>query len=189
MTKNKLHAHGHARRHMCRSSVAGLQAPVDIRPRPPINAGALQPQPQTPHWRAWPSAWRRAWPYGLVMHMHMRPARPLQLPVQAQAGHTPGPWAQRHFQQHKQPKPALHSEERLARARPGAMPRSPKRPKRSHREVQLTQADPGGQHCTHRKQNHTSFYLSNFVLIDTVRKWEWNEVIAEQNEHACSTCT
>ena len=89
VTKNKLHAHGHARRHMCRSSVAGLQAPVDIRPRPPINAGALQPQPQTP--------------YGLVMHMHMRPARPLQLPVQAQAGHTPGPWAQRHFQQHKQP--------------------------------------------------------------------------------------
>ena len=99
------------------------------------------------------------------------------------------PWARWHCQQHKRPKPALHSEERLARARPGAMPRSPKRPKRSHREVQLTQADPGGQHCTHRKQNHTSFYLSNFVLIDTVRKWEWNEVIAEQNEHACSTCT
>ena len=48
VTKTKLHAHGHARRHMCCSSVAGLQASVDIRPRPPINAGASQPNPK-PH--------------------------------------------------------------------------------------------------------------------------------------------
>ena len=77
VTTNKLHAHGHARRHMCRSSVAGLQAPVDIRPRPPINAGVSQPNPKPhtgPHGLR-PAAWRQAWPYGPVMHMIMRPAR------------------------------------------------------------------------------------------------------------------
>ena len=44
VTKNKLHAHGHARRHMCRSSVAGLgpQAPCGIRPRLLTN-----PEPHT----------------------------------------------------------------------------------------------------------------------------------------------
>ena len=98
VTKNELHAHGHARRHMCRSSVAGLgpQAPCGIRRRLLTN-----PEPHTWFLRALrplhlaPGSWQGAGPEA----MHPPPA-------QAQAEHRPDLHRHRHFQHEHRPRPA-----------------------------------------------------------------------------------
>ena len=176
---------------MRRSSVP--QAPVVIRPRPPINPAAPHPSPQP--W-AWPAASGtmatartcslqprcQAWGQ-LQLAICSRPGAAGILPVQARTERGPGPRRHRHHQRRE--------------GRPMQLGTSPiySRCKEMGR-AKTTQDKPAGadEPRQTRKQTEPHRSLSfSFVLIYTVWQLEGNEVIADENQHACThaahTCT
>ena len=184
------HAHVHAIA-MCRSSVP--QASAGIRLRLPINPAAPQPNPG-------PCApgrhLREAENHGHCAHLRpaatvsglgpaaagpvascSRPAAARPLPVQARAERGPGPWRHQHRQRREGRPRQLGTSPIYSRCK--RMGRS-RTPRTSPGQVQTNP-------CKHARQTEPHRFLSfSFVLIYTVWQLEGNEVIADENEHACT---